>query len=82
MVPVEEGPECPERREHDEPRGHGLCNPPDLLLGGESLGSDDVRAIRSNDAFKRRDHEGEWQTRTRSAETKIQDGNILTPCTQ
>jgi hypothetical protein len=41
-----------------------------------------VRAIRSNDAFKRRDHEGEWQTRTRSAETKIQDGNILTPCTQ
>lgn len=82
IVPVEERPECPERGQHDKPRGHGLGNPLDLLFGRKSLFGDDVCAIGSNDTFKGRNHEGKWQTEARLVDANTNDGVPLTPDTQ
>jgi hypothetical protein len=51
--------------------GHGSLDELELLLCTNSLRDQDTSAVGSNNAFERRDHQGEWQSRLISIGTKI-----------
>lgn len=63
-VPVEEGPDGPKSREHDEFRRHGDFDHLELCLGRQLLGHKDACPVRSDHALERGDQECKRKSHT------------------
>lgn len=60
--PVKEGPQRPERRQDDKPRGQSLSDHLELIACLELLGNQDTGAIRADYVLEGGEEECEWET--------------------